>query len=82
MILSTRIQLEDGKFSITRRVAGNTSRIIENFQSSRCIIYEYWTNNFIFKRSKIVFLCISTEMFEVFFFVTGLETLQILGCTI
>jgi hypothetical protein len=34
---------------------------------------------FIFRRSKIAPLCISIETVEVAFFVTGLETLQILG---
>jgi hypothetical protein len=33
----------------------------------------------IFKRSKIAPLCISIETVEVAFFVTGLETLQMLG---
>jgi hypothetical protein len=36
-------------------------------------------NYFIFKQSKIVPLCISMETVEEAFFVTGLETLQILG---
>jgi hypothetical protein len=36
-------------------------------------------NYFIFKRSKIAPLCIFIETVEMAFFVTGLETLQILG---
>jgi hypothetical protein len=36
-------------------------------------------NVFIFKRSKTAPLCISIETVRVAFFVTGLETLQILG---
>jgi hypothetical protein len=35
--------------------------------------------SYIFKRSKIAPLCISIETLEVAFFVTGLETVQILG---
>jgi hypothetical protein len=35
--------------------------------------------SYIFKRSKIAPLCISIETVEVAFFVTGLETVQILG---
>jgi hypothetical protein len=38
-----------------------------------------YENIIIFKRSKIAALCISIETVEVVFFVTGLETLQILG---
>jgi hypothetical protein len=43
-------------------------------------VYKIQQNNrFIFKRSKIAALRFSIETVEVFFFVTGLETLQILG---
>jgi hypothetical protein len=40
-------------------------------------VFAYLRKYIMFKRSKIVPLCISIEMVEVAFFVTGLETLQI-----
>jgi hypothetical protein len=47
--------------------------------SAYLLLFYLTKRNKFFKQSKIASLCISIETVEVTFFVTGLETLQILG---